>query len=74
MLMQAITAQQRHQRAQAPNVLRTTVTDDEQQTIYALTRQGLSVKAIADKLGIEYGTAYKYRRHEIRRMKKNGSI
>jgi len=68
--MQAITAQQRHQRTQAPNAQRTTVTDEEQQTIYALTRQGLTVKAIADTLGIEYGTAYKYRRHEVRRMNK----
>jgi len=74
MLMQAITAQQRHQRAQATTIQRKIVTDDEKETIYALTRQGLSVKAIADKLGIEYGTAYKYRRHEIRRMRKNGSI
>jgi len=70
MLIQAITAQQRHQAAQATTIQRKIVTDDEQQTIYALTRQGLSVKAIADKLGIEYGTAYKYRRHEIRRMNK----
>jgi len=70
MLMQAIIAQQRHQRAQATTIQRKIVTDDEKETIYALTRQGLTVKAIADNLGIEYGTAYKYRRHEVRRMNK----
>jgi len=70
MLMQAITAQQRHQRAQSTTIHRKIVTDNEKETIYALTRQGLAVKAIADKLGIEYGTAYKYRRHEVRRMNK----
>lgn len=70
MLMQAIAAQKRHQAAQATTIQRKIVTDDEKQTIYALTRQGLAVKAIADKLGIEYGTAYKYRRHEVRRMNK----
>jgi hypothetical protein len=56
MLIQAITAQQRHQAAQATTIQRKIVTDE------------------ADKLGIEYGTAYKYRRHEVRRMRSNGSI
>lgn len=74
MLMQAITAQQRHQAAQATTIHRKIVTDDEKETIYALTRQGLAVKAIADKLDLGYSTVYNYRRHEVRRMRNNGSI
>ena len=70
MLMQAITAQQRHQAAQASTVQRKIVTDEEKETIYALTRQGLAVKAIADKLDLGYSTVYNYRRHEVRRMNK----
>ena len=50
MLMKAITAQQRHQATQATTIQRKIVTDDEKESIYALTRQGLAVKAIADKL------------------------
>lgn len=74
MLMQAITAQQRHQAAQATTIQRKIVTDDEKEAIYALTRQGLAVKAIADKLDLGYSTVYNYRRHEIRRMRNNGLI
>jgi len=64
MLMQAITAQQRHQAAQATTLQRKIVTDDEKETIYALTRQGLAVKAIADKLDVGYSTIYNETRRE----------
>mgnify|MGYP001274809856 FL=1 len=74
LFLKAIQAQKRRPNKSGTNIdidrYRTSLSDEEIQKVFQMTRDNLPVSEIAETVGIGYSTAYNYRRQEQRRMAK----
>lgn len=74
LFLKAIQAQKRRPNKSETNIdidrYRTSLSDEEIQKVFQMTRDNLPVSEIAETVGIGYSTAYNYRRQEQRRMAK----